>query len=136
MLSFSGWAAGIRGRCWGRPPAAFTGRAEPAEARVRILNTGPPYQLRMLLPPGSFLMGSPESEEGSYKNEGPVHQVRITPPFAVGVYEVTVGQFNHFVRVTGYSTGDSCWVYEGGSSSARSDLSEIIDVRGAIQSLC
>ena len=66
----------------------------------------------VVVPAGSFLMGSPASEEGRRDNEGPVHRVRIAVPFAVGVYEVTVGQFRRFVQATGHSTGDSCWVHE------------------------
>ena len=40
----------------------------------------------VVLPPGSFVMGSsPESEEGTSR-EQPQHQVTIESPFAVGVY--------------------------------------------------
>ena len=38
----------------GPPPAAFTVLAEPAEARVRILNIGPPYRAGMELAAGSY----------------------------------------------------------------------------------
>lgn len=37
------------------------------------------------IPGGSFLMGSPESEEGRHENEGPVHQVRISPFFCMRI---------------------------------------------------
>ena len=67
----------------------------------------------MVVPAGSFEMGSPSSEEGRDDDEGPLRDVTIAAPFAVGVYEVTVGQFKRFVQATGHSTGDSCWVYEG-----------------------
>ena len=43
---------------------------------------------------GSFLMGSPESEEGRFDNEGPQHRVTIPAPFAVGVYEVTFEEWD------------------------------------------
>ena len=43
----------------------------------------------VVVPAGSFLMGSPESEEGRAYSEGPQHRVTIPAPFAVGVYEVT-----------------------------------------------
>lgn len=33
------------------------------------------------IPPGTFTMGSPESEQGRQENEGPQHQVTITRPF-------------------------------------------------------
>lgn len=43
----------------------------------------------VVVPPGSFLMGSADSEEGRFSREGPQHGVTIDYPFAVGVYEVT-----------------------------------------------
>ena len=70
----------------------------------------------VVVPEGSFLMGSPESEEGRWDDgrEGPVHRVRMARPFAVGVHEVTRGEFARFVSEEGRSMGDGCWGYEGG----------------------
>ena len=56
--------------------------------------------LMVVLPEGSFMMGSPESELDRWEDEGPRHDVTIQS-FAVGVYEVT------------YSEWDTC-VDEGG----------------------
>ena len=47
----------------------------------------------VVVPAGSFLMGSPATEEGRDKDEGPVHRVWIAAPFAVGVYEVTFAEW-------------------------------------------
>ena len=77
----------------------------------------------VLVPAGSFTMGSPASEEGRYDNEGPVHRVRIPEPFAVGKYEVTRGEFARFVSATGHDTGSSCWTREGGKWKNRSGWS-------------
>lgn len=71
-----------------------------------------------LIPAGDFMMGSPEDEKGRGSDEGPVHRVRITKPFYLGVYEVTVGQFRQFVNATGYKTeaetdGKGGWGYTG-----------------------
>ena len=77
----------------------------------------------VVVPAGSFRMGSPSSEAGRDDDEGPVHRVRIAQPFAVGVYEVTVGQWRAFVSETGHSTGDSCWRYEDGEWKERSGRS-------------
>ena len=59
----------------------------------------------VVLPAGEFMMGSPEGESGRKDNEGPQHRVTIPEPFAVGKYEVTVGQFAKFVQETNHSTG-------------------------------
>jgi formylglycine-generating enzyme required for sulfatase activity len=53
-----------------------------------------------LIPVGSFLMGSPESEVGRGQDEGPQHKVEITWPFYLGIYPVTQGQWQ---RVMGNS---------------------------------
>ena len=44
------------------------------------------------IPAGSFLMGSPESEDGRYSDEGPQHLVTIARPFAVGKFAVTFNE--------------------------------------------
>ena len=48
----------------------------------------------VVVPSGSFLMGSPSYEEGPFHDEGPVHRVTIGTPFAVGVYEVTFAEWD------------------------------------------
>jgi len=45
-----------------------------------------------LIPPGEFVMGSPESKPGRYDSE-PQHLVRITKPFYLSVHEVTQQQY-------------------------------------------
>ena len=47
----------------------------------------------VIVPAGRFMMGSPSGEKGRYDTEGPLHEVTIARPFAVGVYEVTVGEW-------------------------------------------
>jgi uncharacterized protein (TIGR02996 family) len=46
-----------------------------------------------LVPPGSFLRGSPAREPGRGPQEGPPHEVEITRPFYLGVCPVTQGQY-------------------------------------------
>ena len=77
----------------------------------------------VVVPSGSFMMGSPPEEEGREDDEGPVHRVTIGAPFAVGVYEVTRGEFGRFVSSTGRSMGDKCWTYEDGEWEKRSGRS-------------
>ncbi len=57
----------------------------------------------VVVPAGSFLMGSPSSEEERLDNEGPVHRVTIPQPFAVGRYEVTFDQWDACVSEGGCS---------------------------------
>ena len=72
---------------------------------------------------GRFEMGSPGGEAGRYGDEGPVHEVTIAEAFAVGVYEVTRGEFGRFVRETGHSPGDGCWTIEEGEWEERTGRS-------------
>ena len=58
----------------------------------------------IVVPAGSFEMGSPTSEVGRGDDEGPEHMVTIAEPFAVGKFEVTRGEFGQFVSATGHST--------------------------------
>lgn len=51
----------------------------------------------ILIPPGEFVMGSPEKE--GERNELPAQRVRLTRPFYLGVCEVTRSQF---LAVMGY----------------------------------
>jgi formylglycine-generating enzyme required for sulfatase activity len=44
------------------------------------------------VPGGSFLMGSPESDEGRFNNEGPQHRVTVQA-FSIGKYEITQAQW-------------------------------------------
>ena len=71
-----------------------------------------------LIPAGQFQMGSRESaaelakafeaygkpSADGFKDEYPMHRVRISKPFYLGVHEVTVGQFGKFVSDSGYQT--------------------------------
>jgi formylglycine-generating enzyme required for sulfatase activity len=52
------------------------------------------------IPAGKFLMGSPARENQRDAGEGPQHEVEITKPFYLGVYEVTQEQFQ---KVMGFN---------------------------------
>ncbi|HOY58238.1 MAG TPA: SUMF1/EgtB/PvdO family nonheme iron enzyme, partial [Verrucomicrobiota bacterium] len=45
------------------------------------------------IPPGTFVMGSPEDERGRQGWEGPQTRVTLTKGFWMGKYEVTVGEY-------------------------------------------
>ena len=78
-------------------------RDEAAERRIEELRRwthGEQFRdcevcpLMVVVRAGSYMMGSPSSDEGRRDNEGPVHRVRIAEPFAVGVYEVTFAEWD------------------------------------------
>jgi formylglycine-generating enzyme required for sulfatase activity/predicted Ser/Thr protein kinase len=56
----------------------------------------------VLIPPGEFLMGAPDSDLDAWEIDKPQHRVRITKPFYMGRHEVTVAQFRRFVDETDY----------------------------------
>ena len=63
----------------------------------------------VVIPAGSFMMGSPPSEEGRYNNEGPQHRVSVSR-FAMGKYEVTFAEYDGFARATNRELpGDRGW---------------------------
>ena len=55
----------------------------------------------VVVPSGSYMMGSPASEAGRNGREGPRHRVTIGYPLAVGVYEVTFAEWDACVRAGG-----------------------------------
>ena len=64
----------------------------------------------IVIPPGAFLMGSPESEGEWYEFEGPLHLVRINYPLAVGCYPLIFEEYDHFARTMGREQpGDENW---------------------------
>ena len=108
---------------------SYLGRGGRHEAEARALLSGvtkPKWEIGkkfrdcpgcpelVVVAAGSFDMGSPSYEGGRDDDEGPVHGVTLSESFAVGVYEVTRGEWGRFVSETGYESGGSCWTYEGG----------------------
>lgn len=72
----------------------------------------------VLAPAGEFTMGSPEDEPERVGNEGPLHQVTIGQPFAVGRFPVTFAEWDgaqadeDWERITGtapYLPTDRGW---------------------------
>ena len=91
---------------------------ETAAARERRRQPGqvfrdcPECPELVVVPAGSYLMGSPASEAGRVGNEGPRHRVTIREPFAVGSYEVTFAEWDACVRAGGcggYRPADAGW---------------------------
>jgi formylglycine-generating enzyme required for sulfatase activity len=76
--------------------------SDPA-MRLKLEQSGHPWKVRdratgielVLVMPGEFLMGSPESEADRNADEGPQHRVRLTQAFYLGATEVTQAQWAH-----------------------------------------
>ena len=86
----------------------------------------------VVIPAGSFKMGSPDSEKvwatkhgaspESVSDEAPQHQVTLRS-FAIGKYDVTRGEYAAFVSDTGYSAGDGCLESSMPKANKRADAS-------------
>ena len=66
----------------------------------------------VVVPRGSFVMGSPKGEAGRNSNEGPMHTVQIQYMLAVGVYEVTFDEWDSCLNdggCDGYRPDDEGW---------------------------
>lgn len=79
----------------GRRVAPFA--SSPAFATFRLVSAWPgprvaPQIEMVLVPGGSFLMGSPGNEPGRVSDEGPQHRV-TAPSFYIGRYVVTQAQW-------------------------------------------
>src|SRR5262249_6605103 len=53
----------------------------------------------VIIPAGSYLMGSPTEDDDAYPEEKPQHRVNITR-FAIGRYLVTFDEFDYFCDAT------------------------------------
>ena len=65
-----------------------------------------------ILPAGSFMLGSPQSEISRQNDEGPQAKVTIPRPFAAGVFEVSVSQYEAFIRSSGHPVQAGCRIWD------------------------
>ena len=96
------------------PARPLIGPARQVGERFRDCPTCPEM---VVVPAGSYEMGSVDGVYLTGKHESnahPVHRVTIAQPLAVGVYEVTRGEFRRFVEATGYSMGKTCSWHDPG----------------------
>lgn len=87
------------------PPAVAPDDEAKANQRKSAEQLGVPITLTntigmkfVLIPPGEFLMGSPDDDRHGLAPEKPQHRVTITKPFYLGVYEVTQLEFARMMR--------------------------------------
>ena len=76
----------------------------------------------IVIPAGSFMMGSPATEKGRYTNEGPQHKVTIAKPFAVSKFDVTFADWDACVSVGGCPQKPDRQLASGGAQG-RSSMS-------------
>jgi len=85
------WAAAVAAALLLWAPGCISKREPPKEL---TLDLGGGVMMKLvLIPAGKFMMGSPDSEQGRIKDEGPQHEVTISKPFYMGVTEVTQAQY-------------------------------------------
>ena len=76
----------------------------------------------VVVPPGSFKMGSPDSELGHAANEGPQRTVSIAKPFAVGKFAVTFAEWDACVAAGG------CNAYSPADEAGRRGRQPVVNV--------
>lgn len=111
------------------PVAVPQAVAAPVPAPPLVITTSTPQPLDrlpkdctdcpelVLLPKGSFVMGSPDSEKDRDGDEGPTRTVNISKAIAVGRHEVTRAEFGRFVAESQYKTeaerSNGCAAWDG-----------------------
>ena len=99
----TGRLAGLR-EAASAPPAVDPPRArEPGE----VFRDCPTCPEMVVIPAGTFLMGSDQRDDESGNDERPRHRVAVNR-FALGVHEVTRDDYQAFVAATGRGAGDGC----------------------------
>jgi formylglycine-generating enzyme required for sulfatase activity len=88
--------AGQADQCWLRGAGGCLPKEEPPDENGMVF---------VRLCPGTFVMGSPASEQGRSSDEGPVHEVKINE-FWIGKYEVTQAQFQRFRKDRSHQKGE------------------------------
>lgn len=85
-----------------------------------ITGRAPPI---VVIPTGSFMMGSASDEPGRRESEEPQRRVQIKTGFALGRHEVSVGEFGTFIANSNYTTDaeryGSATIYEEASGRMR-----------------
>lgn len=97
--------AAVLPRLAGLDPAA-------AQEAGTVFRDCPACPEMVVVPPGTFAMGSSDAVPWRFRYERPRHTVTIAAPLAVGVHEVTFAQWDACVKAggcEGYRPGDEGW---------------------------
>jgi formylglycine-generating enzyme required for sulfatase activity len=97
-----------------KPPIAklFSPEAERALKPMDAFKECEKCPEMVVMPPGPFMMGSQENEEGRDQNEGPQHLVTVSSQFAGGRYAITFDEWDACVAdggCNGYRPSDDGW---------------------------
>lgn len=94
----------------GNASLPFGSASKPYPAAGTIIQDCPACPELVVVPAGSFSMGSSADEQGRTAQEGPRHQVNISRPFAIGKYELTFDEYDACVAERVCRTlADSGW---------------------------
>ena len=81
---------------------------KPLLTFVDMLKDGSAGPKMVLIPAGSFLMGSPDTEPERSAGEKQ-HPVKIEKPFAIGMYEVSFDEYDRFAKATSRALPKDNW---------------------------
>ena len=95
-------------------PSAVSGQSDERMSPGDVLKDCEDCPELVVIPGGSFMMGTTISdrEVDLSRGEGPQVKVTLDYMFAAGRFEVTHGQFKAFVEATGYQVKDECRVWD------------------------
>ena len=111
--------------------ASGSGEDPPRGANTREFADCADCPRMIVVPAGSFVMGSPETEKERDTAEGPAHRVTLARPFAIGRSDVTRNQYAAFARETAVNANSKCdWrdPHVQGSSIAQSGSDPVVCV--------
>ncbi|WP_191621405.1 formylglycine-generating enzyme family protein [Marinihelvus fidelis] len=81
------------------------GSYEPGQViRDHLRGSGARAPAVIVIGAGGFQMGAAADDEDAVSTERPAHRVNFQRAFAIGINEVTVGEFRDFIRATNYRT--------------------------------
>ena len=119
VIGFAAWSRKVAAN----PDASYARIVEHSYERASLIPQAPGTVFRdplkdggegpqmVVLPTGSFQMGSPSTEADRGSNEGPVRTVTLSQRIAMGRYEVSFADYDRFVAAESGARrpGDSGW---------------------------
>ena len=81
-------------------------RDAPLQTFQDTLQDGQRGPMMVVIPAGSFTMGSPDTEKGRSSDESPQHTVTLPKAFAIGQNEVTFDDYDRYAKATGKKLPD------------------------------